>query len=58
MKKESELLVEDIKIYSDGLILALEKGRIQESLNYVNNMMAHLEKVRQYLEVKKSIPEN
>jgi len=58
MKKESELLVEDIKIYSDGLILALEKGRIQEGLDYIGNMMRHLEKVRQYLEVKKSIPES
>jgi len=58
MKKESELLVDDIKIYSDGLVLALKKGRIQEGLDYVNNMIMHLEKVRQYLEVKKSIPES
>ena len=58
MKKESESLAEDIKIYSDGLILALQKGQIQEGLDYVNKMKFHLEEVRQYLEMKKSIPKD
>lgn len=57
MKEKSENLAEDIKIYSDGLVLALQKGRIQEGLDYVHKMNLQLEEVRQYLEMKKSIPE-
>ena len=58
MKDESQALAEDIKIYSNGLILALEQGKIQEGIECVNKMTLHLEKVKQYLEMKKSIPDD
>jgi hypothetical protein len=58
MKEESAVLVEDIKIYAEGLVLSLEAGKIQESMDYVNKMKIHLDKVREYLELKKSIPKN
>lgn len=57
MKKEAETLVEEIKVYSNGLISAIEKGKIQEGLEYVKQMKDHLDEVKQYLEFKKSIPE-
>ena len=56
MKKETESLVEEIKVYSNGLISAIEKGKIQEGLEYVKQMKKHLNEVEQYLEFKKSIP--
>lgn len=58
MKDETQSLVEDIKILSDGLILSLEKGKIQESSEYVKKMTGHLSKVQEYLEMKKSIQDN
>ena len=58
MKEESTQLAEDIKIYSQGLVLSLEEGKIQESMDYVNKMKIHLDKVQEYLELKKSIPKN
>jgi hypothetical protein len=35
MKDNAQSLVKDIKILSDGLILSLEKVKIQESSEYV-----------------------
>jgi len=58
MKDKTQSLVEDIKILSDGLILSLEKGQIQESSDYVIKMKNHLDKVQEYLEMKNSIHEN
>ncbi|MFQ5440000.1 MAG: hypothetical protein ACE5DL_00905 [Nitrosopumilaceae archaeon] len=58
MKDQVQPLVEDIKIFSDGLILSLEKGKVTESIYYVEKMNEHLEKVQEYLEMKKSIHEN
>ncbi len=58
MKEESAQLVEEIKIYAEGLVLSLEGGKIHESMDYVNKMKGHLEKVQEYLELKKSIPRN
>ena len=58
MKEESEQLVEDVKIYAEGLVLSLEAGKIHESMDYVNKMKLHLDKVQEYLELKKSIPKN
>lgn len=58
MKDETESLVSDIQNYADGLVLAIQKGRIQEGLEYVQKMTDHLDQVKQYLELKKSIPEN
>ena len=58
MKDQFQPLVEDIKIFSDGLILSLKKGKIKESLYYVDKMKEELEKVQEYLEMKKSIQEN
>ena len=58
MKEEIQPLIEDIKIYSNGLILSIQKGNIQESLDYVKKINDHLVKVQEYLEMKKSIAEN
>ena len=58
MKEEIQPLIEDIKIYSNGLILSIQKGSIQESLDYVKKINDHLVKVQEYLEMKKSIAEN
>ncbi len=58
MKDEAESLVSDVQNYADGLVLAIQKGRIQEGLEYVQKMTNHLDQVKQYLELKKSIPEN
>ncbi len=58
MKDEAESLVSDVQNYADGLVLAIQKGRVQEGLEYVQKMTNHLGQVRQYLELKKSIPEN
>lgn len=57
MKEDSTQIAEDVKIYSEGLILAIKNGRIQESLEYVKKMRDHLSHVQNYLEMKKSIPE-
>ena len=58
MKDEVQSLVDDINIFVDGLILSLEKGKIQESSDYVGKMKNHLDKVQEYLEMKKSIQKN
>ena len=58
MKDEAESLVSDVQNYADGLVLAIQKGRIQEGLEYVQRMANHLDQIKQYLELKKSIPEN
>ena len=58
MKDEVQSLVDDINIFVDGLILSLEKGKIQESSDYVEKMKNHLDKVQEYLEMKKSIQKN
>ena len=58
MKEEIQPLIEDIKIYSNVLILSIQKGNIQESLDYVKKINDHLVKVQEYLEMKKSIAEN
>ena len=58
MKDQTQSLVEDIKIFSDGLVLSIENGKIQESSDYVIKMKNHLDKVQEYLEMKKSIHEN
>ncbi len=55
MRKDTLSLVEDVKTYSKGLILSIEEGKIQESMNYVKKMRDHLTKVQEYLEMKKSI---
>jgi len=58
VKDEVQSLVDDINIFVDGLILSLEKGKIQESSDYVRKMKNHLDKVQEYLEMKKSIHKN
>lgn len=58
MKEDATQLIEDVKIYSQGLITSIEYGKIQESMEYVNKMSKHLGNVKEYLEMKKSIPDN
>jgi hypothetical protein len=58
MIKDNTQLVEDVKIYSEGLITSIENGKIKESIEYVNKMRTHLASIKEYLEMKKSIPNN
>jgi len=58
MKDETESLVSDIQNYADGLVLAIQKGRIQEGSEYGQKITDHLDQAKQYLELKKFIPEN
>ena len=58
MKDKIQSLVEGIKILSDGLMLSLKKEQIQESSDYVIKMKNYLDKVQEYLEMKKAIDNN
>ena len=57
MKKEYEPLAVDLKTYSEGLIHALQTGRHHDGLEYVAKMTQHIERIREYLELKKSLPD-
>ena len=56
MREEYEPLAEDLRTYSDGLIQALKTGRHHDGLEYVGKMTQHIAKIKEYLEVKKSLP--
>jgi len=58
MMRDNTQLVEDVKIYSQGLITSIENGKIKESMEYVNKMQTYLASVKEYLEMKKSLPDN
>lgn len=56
MKDDVENIVNDVKIYSDGLILAIQNDKFDEAMDYVSKMTNHLKIVLTYVKMKKSIP--
>lgn len=55
MKQEEESFVSDLKIYSEGLVLALQNDKFGEILDYVEKMRPLLDSVSKYAEMKKRI---
>ncbi|MDH3313817.1 MAG: hypothetical protein OEM28_11840 [Nitrosopumilus sp.] len=55
MKDEIDSFVNDVKIYSNGLITALENKKHSESLDYIHEMKRCLKSIHEYLEMKKDI---
>lgn len=55
MKNTIDSFVNDVKIYSDGLITALENKRQSEAFDYIQGMKKCLKTVEEYLEMKKDI---
>ena len=58
MEKEIESIVNDVNLYSDGLILALKSSKYEEAEDYVKKMKDQLTTVRAYLQLKKKLKKN
>lgn len=55
MKDETETFVNDIELYSKGLILAIKDNKFKDALDYTNKMNELLERVKTYAEMKRRI---
>ncbi len=55
MKEEAESFVNDIEVYSKGLIVAIRDNKFQEAIDYTNKMQEMLGRVKTYAEMKKRI---
>jgi len=55
MKDDVENIVNDVKIYSEGLILAIQRDKFDEAVDYVSKMTNQLKIVTAYIKMKKSI---
>ena len=56
MKDDVENIVNDVKIYSEGLILAIQRDRFDEVVDYVSKMTNQLKIITEYVKMKKGIP--
>lgn len=56
MKDDVENIVNDVKIYSEGLILAVQRDKFDEAIDYVSKMTNQLKIIMTYVKMKKSIP--
>lgn len=56
MKDDVENIVNDVKIYSEGLILAIQRDRFDEAVDYVSKMTNQLKIITAYVKMKKGIP--
>ena len=56
MKDDVENIVNDVKIYSDGLILAIQNDKFDEAMDYVSKITNQLKIVLTYVKMKKGIP--
>ncbi len=56
MKDDVENIVNDVKIYSEGLILAIQRDKFDEAVDYVSKMTNQLKIVMAYVKMKKNIP--
>ncbi|GKS66901.1 hypothetical protein YTPLAS73_04480 [Nitrosarchaeum sp.] len=56
MKDDVENIVNDVKIYSEGLILAIQKDRLDEAVDYASKMTNQLKIIMTYVKMKKNIP--
>ncbi len=50
MHKSREIMIDDLKICSDGLVNTLKKERLAEAREYVANMKSLLDDVGKYVE--------
>lgn len=55
MKDTVDSIVNDVKLYSEGLVTALENNRHSEAFGYVQDMKNCLKIIEEYLEMKKDI---
>ena len=55
MKEEAESFVNDIEVYSKGLILAIRGNKFKEAIDYTAKMKDMLDQVKTYAEMKKRI---
>lgn len=55
MKDTIDSIVNDVKLYSNGLITALENKRHPEASDYVQKIKSCLKTVDEYLEMRKDI---
>lgn len=53
MKDDVENIVNDVKIYSEGLILAIQKDRLDEAVDYASKMTNQLKIIMTYVKMKK-----
>lgn len=50
MHESREIMIDDLKIYSDGLVNALKKEKLADAREYVANMKGLLDDVGKYVE--------
>ncbi len=55
MKEDAEVLIQDIKQYSLGLVKALEEDRYDDILEYKSKMESRLKAVSEYAVMKKKL---
>lgn len=55
MKEEAESFVNDIELFSKGLIGAIQNDKFNEAIDYITTMEELLERVKTYAEMKKRI---
>ena len=55
MKDTIDSIVNDVKLYSSGLITALENKRHSEAFDYIQEMKKCLKTVDEYLVMRKDI---
>jgi hypothetical protein len=55
MKEEAESFVNDIELFSKGLIVAIKDDKFKEAIDYTNKMKELLDRVKTYAEMKKRI---
>lgn len=55
MKDTMDSIVNDVNLYSNGLINALENNHNSEAMDYVQNMKNCLKSVDEYLQMKKDV---
>lgn len=51
MHESREIMIDDLKIYSDGLLTALKKEKLTEAREYVANMKGLLDDIGKYADV-------
>ena len=55
--ESKEILIDDLKIYSNGLVTALKQDKLVDARGYVTNLRANLDNLSGYLESQISIME-
>lgn len=55
MEDTVDSFVNDVKLYSNGLVNALENNHFSEAYDYVKNMEERFKTIKEYLDMKKGI---